>query len=110
MHTGVSHGARTDPMWYILQAREVKMVDEAHWRRWFIDNAHELVMARQEFWQQGSVVTTMFVGVPLGQNDPQALFFTRVDGKAHVAGRAYHTYADAMQGHLEVCAEVIAPE
>lgn len=94
-------------MWYILQARQVKQVDEAHCRRWFIENAHELVLARQEFWQQGSVVTTMFVGIPLSQNDPHALFLTRVDGKAHVPGRAYHSYADAMDGHLEVCKEVI---
>lgn len=94
-------------MWYILQAGEVVQVDEGRWRQWFIDNAHELVLARQEFWQQGSVVTTMFLGVPLSDADPLALFMTRVDGAAHVAGRAYHSYVEALKGHLEVCEEVI---
>jgi hypothetical protein len=94
-------------VWYILKGREVLQVEEAEWRRWYIDNAHELVLARQEFWQQGSVVTTMFLGVPLSRHDPKALFLTRVDGKAHIAGRAYHTYTEAMHGHLEVCQEVI---
>lgn len=94
-------------MWYILQAEVVIQVDEVKWRQWFIDNAHELVLARQEFWQQGSVVTTMFLGVPLSDTDPKALFMTRVDGKAGVAGRAYHSYPEAMKGHLAVCEEVI---
>lgn len=95
-------------MWYILQAGHVAQVDETQWRQWFIDNAHDLVLARQEFWQQGSVVTTMFLGIPLNDSDPKALFMTRVDGKAGVAGRAYHSYPEAMKGHLEVCEEVIA--
>ena len=94
-------------MWYILQAREVIEVDEAQWRRWFVDNAHELVLARQEFWQQNTVVTTMFLGVPLSKNDAQAVFLTRVDGRAHIPGRAYHTYSEAMEGHLDVCREVL---
>lgn len=94
-------------MWYILEARQVVQVDEAQWRRWFIDNAHELVLARQEFWHQGSVVTTMFLGIPPSDADPLALFMTRVDGKAGIAGRAYHSYTEAMKGHLEVCEEVI---
>lgn len=93
--------------WYILQATHTVSVDPVEWRRWFIDNAHELVLARQEFWQQGSVVTTMFLGVPLSEDDPQALFMTRVDGKAGISGRAYHSYEEAMKGHLEVCREVI---
>jgi hypothetical protein len=94
-------------MWFILQARQVVEVDEVQWRRWFIDNAHELVLARQEFWQQGSVVTTMFLGVPISTSDPHALFLTRVDGQTDIPGRAYHTYMDAMKGHLNVCEELI---
>jgi hypothetical protein len=95
-------------MWYILQALQVVQVDEARWRRWFVDNAHQLVLARQEFLQHNTVVTTLFLGVPMSPNDNQALFLSRVDGHAHIPGRAYHSYADAMSGHLEVCAEVIA--
>lgn len=95
-------------MWYILEAKQVVQVDEAKWRQWFIDNAHELVLARQEFWHQGSVVTTMFLGIPLSNTDPFTLFLTRVDGRAGISGRAYHTYQEALSGHLEVCAEVIA--
>lgn len=96
-------------MWYILQARQVVQVDEAAWRHWFMDNVHELVLARQECWQQGSVITTVFLGMSLSDVDPHALFMTRVDGRASVTGRAYHTYQEAMEGHLEVCEEVIAP-
>ncbi len=95
-------------MWYILQARQVVQVEEGAWRKWFIDNAHELVLARQELWPQGTVVTTMFLGVPLSDADPQALFLTLVDGKAGIAGRAFQNSTEAMRGHLEVCAEVIA--
>ena len=97
-----------DLMWYILQARHVVQVDEAQWRRWFVDNAHELVLARQEFWQQSTTVTTMFIGLPLSQKDEHAVFLTRVDGNAHIPDRAYHTYIEAMEGHLQVCKEVLA--
>ena len=94
-------------MWYILRSRQVVQVEEVQWRRWFVDNAHELVLARQEFWQQNTVVTTMFLGVPMSQNDPHAVFLTRVEGRARVQDRAYHSYLEAMKGHLEVCAEVL---
>lgn len=95
-------------MWYILEARQVVQVNEAQWRRWFVDNAHEMVLARQELWQHNTVVTTMFLGLPLGQDDQAVVLQTRVDGKAHIAGRGYHNYVDAMRGHLEVCEEVLA--
>jgi len=95
-------------MWYILKMREVVEVGEKAWRAWFVDNAHMMVLARQELWQQNTVVTTMFLGLPVTNMDERALFLTRVDGGIGISGRAYRTYEEAMKGHLQVCAEVTA--
>ncbi len=98
-------------MWYVLNGKKVVQVDEDQWKDWFVANVHKLVLARQEILDQGIVVTTVFVGIPLtlSLSSPSDFFLTRIEGgNGQVKGRTYKTFNDAMQGHLEICSEVMA--